>query len=668
MSEHSDAGTTSSRGFCRLCLATCGTVVTTRGQEVLSIRGDPQHPVSAGYICGKGRSLATDHTGPDRLNVSSIRIDGQLRESTWAAAADDFAVRAHRIVEEHGPDAVGVFTGGGGFFDAAAVYCLRRFATRLGTSQRYSTISLDSAAKAYVHPLMAGASLTPYPSNSAPLLLLIGTNLVVSHGQTIGYSDPINRLAAARRAGEVWLLDPCRTETARRCDYHLQPRAGTDYALLAHLVRDVLDRSDRAKLATRAIGVDILTAAVAPYDAQHAASITGLNVRDVNALATAVHKAGRLAIVTGTGPGMAAAGNVVEWMTMALLVLTGSVDHPNGMWFNPGFQARLDLGGPLPNPVAPRPGCPSRPDIMSLAGEWPSALLPSEIEAGRLRLLLVLGANLAAALPNTRKAVAALRSLDALAVFDVRQNTTTNLATHLFACAGQLERNDVRNFDFNAAAVYGQYAPAAVAPREGRVSGWRPIARIAQAMNIDIFDRVVDPITADDDEVLTDLAPRVSLDELRSAEGGPVVSASAVHGWAEQRLPNGRWDLAPAPLVEQLKGLAGPAEMVLIPRRQVGRINSHTYRGNQTPTAILQADDAKRLGLSAGDVVQIQNHVGLTEVAVDIRSDVARGVVSIPHAWTEANTNLLTNDLEIDDLTGMPRLSGIPVTIKGPVH
>ena len=660
---------TTHRTFCRICIAACGLLVTTDGDQVLEVKGDLDHPLSAGYTCSKGRALPSAHHDRRRLRNCLVRHDGVLMPVSWRACFDDVANVLTDVVAEHGTDAVGFFLGGGGYQDAAAYWAARRLQARLGTTQRYSDVTVDSAAKSLVTELMAGTpSLIPHVSSDVELLLLVGTNPVVSHGQSTTYTDPVERLRAARRRGEVWVLDPRVTESSRLADRHLALRAGTDHAVLAFLVREQFRRGlDRDLLSGRAHHAEVLEATVAPFDRDRVATVTGVSPDALEDLADAVRRTGRLAIVTGTGVTMSAGGNAVEWLAWALMVLTGSFDHPAGMWFNPGYFAQLDQRERLPASAPPAPGPPSRPDIPRLLGEWPAALLADEIEAGRLRVLVVLGGNVVTALPDTGRLLAALDRLDALVVLETMHTETVEVATHVVACPDQLERSDLPTLDLFSSAVSTQYTAPVVPCPPRLVSMWRSVAEIGRALGTDLFGDGTDPDEVADDDVLARIARSRDFDGLRAANA-PVVARAEVHGWAEARLPYGRWDLAPAPLVEQFASLVSASEgapaLVVTPRRQPRHMNGQHFRDGDEPTALVHPADAAESAVNDGDLIDIVSAAGVLRVRAVVTDAIARGAVSVPHGWGTTNVNQLTSSVDLDSLTGMPRLSGTPVTLR----
>jgi anaerobic selenocysteine-containing dehydrogenase len=574
------------------------------------------------------------------------------------------------VAGTHGTDAIGFFLGGGAYQDTAAYWAARKLQSRLQTTHRYSDMTVDSAAKTLVTGLMAGTpSLVPHVCPDAKLLLLIGTNPVVSHGQTTSFADPVVRLREAGRRGQVWVLDPRATESARLADRHLALRAGTDWAVLAFLVRDQFASGlDRAVLASRAHNADTLERVVAPYDRDRVAEISGLAPEMLEELATAVRRAPRLAIVTGTGTTMSHAGNVVEWLTWALLVITGSFDQRGGMWFNPGYFARLDERDTLPANPPPAPGPASRPEIPRLLGEWPAALIPDEIEAGRLRALVVLGGNIVTALPDTGRLLEALDRLDALAVFEVNSTETVDCATHVIACPGQLERSDLPTLDLFQPAVSTQYTAPAVTRDPALVSMWRSIAEVGLGLGVELLDNGTELDDVTDDDVLAYVARGRDLGSLRT-ERGAVVAAPAVYEWAEPRLPAHRWDLAPGPLVDQfttmVTALHDEPALVLTPRRQPRHMNNQHFREGDEPSALLHPADAAAAGIGDGDLVDIVSAAGALRLRVRVTDTITRGIVSVPHGWGGANVNRLISASELlDPLTGMPRLSGTPVSVR----
>jgi anaerobic selenocysteine-containing dehydrogenase len=661
----------------------CGIVVEVDGDVVTSVRGDPDHPLSRGYTCPKGRALPAFHHHPHRLDEPQVRGT----TTTWDDALDDLAGRLAATVEEHGPDSVGMYLASGSAFDANGRRVAERFLRVLGSTQKYTATTIDTPSKPLVAELIGGWSgLTPiWDDGRSTLLLLFGSNPVVSHGHSNAMPDPVRRLRDHRARGELWVVDPRRTETAALADRHLWIEPGSDHVLLAHLVRELLrDGADHDYLTAHATGVDRLERAVEPYDLDTVVRRTGLTEADVAELLDAIRRHGRVSALTGTGCSMARTANLTEWMLWALHVVTGSYDRPGGMWFNPGYLMQLDQREWTASDGVPGPGPRSRPELPRRFDEYPCAGLVDEIESGNLRALLVVGGNPMTALPDEARTRSALASLDTLAVVDVVATATTELATHVLPAAGQLERADLPwLLDAYQLAVATQFTPAVVPPSAQRRGTWRIFADLASRMGLDALPRGAS-IDDDDEALLATIAARSKggVDEVFAARSG-TVSEPRPYGWVTERvLPDGRWRIAPEPLVEQLAQLDRAAEepaggegrgLVLVPQRRLRMMNSQlrdvAARGGRTETVELSmhADDAAARGITDGmrvDVISALTNERV-EAEVSVGERVRRGTVSMPHGWADVNVCALTTARsEVDPLTGMVRQSGIPVEVR----
>src|SRR4051794_17148263 len=98
--------------FCRICSASCGLLIDLDDQQVVRIAGDPDHPVSRGYTCSKGRSLGEMHHAPYRLEEPILRGE----PSTWDEVMVDLGERLATIVREHGPESIACYRSTGWVF------------------------------------------------------------------------------------------------------------------------------------------------------------------------------------------------------------------------------------------------------------------------------------------------------------------------------------------------------------------------------------------------------------------------------------------------------------------------------------------------------------------------------------------------------------------------
>ncbi|WP_033292439.1 molybdopterin-containing oxidoreductase family protein [Amycolatopsis jejuensis] len=657
--------------FCRFCASFCGAVVDLDGTTVTQVRGDEANPSSRGYLCPKGRSLGAFHHHPQRLDVPAVRG----RAGTWDEVLGDAAEGLRRIADAGNPDAIGFYLGNAGQFDTLALSAVAGFIQALGTGSRYSTMSVDSPSVLLVAEVVTGfPMLLPGPDPDARLVLWVGGNPVVSHGHNRSMAMPVQQLRKWASEGELWVVDPRRTETADLATRHLPIRAGTDHALLAYLVRSLLEEgADNEYLATRASGIEMVRAAVAPYTVDRAAAETGLPKEDLEELLTAIRRAGRIAVHSSTGVSFQAGANVCVWLVWALNVITGSCDRPGGMFFNPGIVQRLDHRVLPKLDGTPGPGPASRPELPARLGEYPCTAIPDEIEAGNLRALVVLGGNPITAFPQPRRLREALQQLDLLVVSDVISTPVTELATHVLPSTGQLERADVWPTDFINIAQANQYVPAAVPPGGERRPMWWHLAQLARRMGHSVLPGGADPDVATEEELLRAIVESTGgdFDELLGAPHG-MTHEPRRYEWVRQHLPDGRWRLGFQPFADQLAQLA--AEPVrqglrLVSARQRRHLNSQLADGTGARNADRAAVsvhplDADELGVADGGEVVVTTRHGSLRLTASFDERVSRGTVAIPHGFADANVCELTSEThDVDDLTGLPIMTALPVAI-----
>jgi anaerobic selenocysteine-containing dehydrogenase len=160
------------------------------------------------------------------------------------------------------------------------------------------------------------------------------------------------------------------------------------------------------------------------------------------------------------------------------------------------------------------------------------------------------------------------------------------------------------------------------------------------------------------------------------------------------RTPSGKVELCPEPIAAEVRRLAeapapaGDGEFVVVGRRHLRSNNSWMHnvpslvKGRELCTLVVNRADAERLGLVAGGRAEVTSRVGRVELTVEVSDDIAPGVVSIPHGWGHdrpgaelsvarrhagVNSNLLTDDLRVDPLSGTAVLNGVPVRVAAAV-
>ena len=667
------------KSYCRVCGSGCGILVQTDGQQVIRVRADEDHPVSRGYTCPKGRALGIDHHRAERLEVPLIREHGELRPTSWDHVLDDLAAKLSGILGAGGPRALGTFIGGGGYLDASGFFSLLAFLGTLKTPSAYSDMTIDSVAKALAAELVTGITgLEPRADlEHTKLVIFIGTNPVISHTRTINMHAPTAAMRDMRaRGAQLWVIDPRRSETAQRADGHIAPRPGMDYVVLGYAIRELLiDGADFEYIEAHAQGVEQLRAAVGRFTLERASSIAGVEPQQLLDFVAAIRKAGRLSVEAGTGVTMQRAGNVTQWLSLALMAVTGSLDREGGAWVNPGRMNRKDKKD---FPAAPvegwnRPGPESRPELRGTGGEYPCAAMPDEITAKNLRALMVWGGNLEVCLPETARSYAALGQLEVLAVFDIRHTRTTDIATHVLPCKDQLERADMTYVtDTSFPLLVSQYTPAVLEPIGERRAFWWIVGQLGRRMGLDFFPGF--ELDGASDDMFLEYILNTSETDFAELKQKRLMTDPPTFGWVQRFVDEkvGGWRLAPPLLAEQLRDLElresadGPSALILIPRRQKYHENSRMTDLRDPPQVFMHSQDARAAGLEESALVRVSSANGDLTRPLKFDDTLRPGCINVPHGWSdEMNVNRLTSTTrDVDPITGMLLYSGLEVAVE----
>ncbi|HEX8055864.1 MAG TPA: molybdopterin-dependent oxidoreductase, partial [Novosphingobium sp.] len=673
--------TLSKKTYCRICTNQCGMVVDvardeTGSEQIVKIRADREHPLSKGYSCPKGRAIGGIHHHPDAITRPMMRRNGELVPVSWDEALDDIAAKLRGVIDSHGPNAVGVYFGSGLGMDASGYRLVDTFYKALGAPPKFSPLTIDGTAKLLVAMQVGGfPGLNPKTDDeNCDMLVYVGVNPMVSHGHNTGMYNPAGPIRAMAKRGEVWTIDPLFTETAKFSTRHVQPYPGKDYAILAWLVREIIDNGPM-DLAQPVQGLDDLRAALDGFDLATAAEIAGVPQQDLTDLLAAIRRKGHVTVETGTGVTMSKSANITVWLGWVLNILTGRMNRKGGTWFHPGFITQYDSFElpVLDNPFTP--GAPTMPEVSGIIGDWPCAALPGEIEAGNIRAMMNFGGALARSFPDTNALAPRLAGLDLHVTFEIIANDTTALSTHVLPTKDQVERADIGFWDTLSGSLSMIHTPALVEPQGERRSAWWVISQIMKRCDLPVPDYVPesDLQQGADEAMLAALMPgaRASFEEV-AATGAVVLPMEFPSKWVDAHVERmGGWKLAPPALVgfwQELRAedeamLGKPRPLCFISRRQRRKLNASLSFLGSPADIILHPADAEANGVAHGDKVRVSTTRGEIFLTANISDTIRRGVASIPHGHEVANVNLLTSVENVDRLTGMVLYTGIPIEV-----
>ncbi|HZX38660.1 MAG TPA: molybdopterin oxidoreductase family protein [Streptomyces sp.] len=485
------AATRTALRICPLCEATCGLTLTIEGARVSRVRGDRDDVFSKGFICPKGASFGELDADPDRLRTPLVRRNGELQEASWGEAFDVIAARIRPLIEEHGPNAVGVVLGNPNVHTMAGALYPPVLLSLLRTRNLFTASTLDQMPKHVSSGLLFGDPVAiPVPDlDRTDHLLLLGANPFDSNGSLCTAADFPGKLKALRRrGGTLTVVDPRRTRTAQLADRHIAIRPGADALLLAAIAQTLFEEklTDLGALEAHVEGVAEVAEAVREFTPEAVAGACDMDAEEIRTVAREFAAAPTAAVYGRVGSSTVEYGTLTNWLVDVLNVLTGNLDRPGGALFP------LSATDRAPRPAAPGKGfalgrwtsrVSGHPEAKS---ELPMAALAEEIDTpgdGRIRAVISLAANPVLSAPDGDRLDQALAGLDFMVSVDPYLNETSRHADVLLPPPPPSQSAHF-DFAFNAFAVHNQarYSPAAVPLEEGRLGECEIQARLVLAV------------------------------------------------------------------------------------------------------------------------------------------------------------------------------------------
>ncbi len=660
------------------CPDACSLLVNVESGIGSRLRGDPAHPITRGFLCGKVAKYLDREYHSDRL-LHPLKRTGAKGSRNFARitsdqALDEISIRLQNIAAQFGSEAILPYSYGGnmGFLNGAGMD--RRFFHQLGASRLDRTICASAGGAGLLESLGYRYGTEPEQFRESRLIIAWGANILATNVHLWPF------IVEARRNGaRFYVIDPHRNRTAALADRHFSIHPGSDTALALGMMHVIIRENlyDSTYIAEHTLGFDELRKRVASYTPECVSQWTGIPEADVVQLARDYATTRPAVIRLNYGVQRSERGGMAVRSIALLPALTGS-------WKDVGGGLQLSTSGAF----AVNRNSLERPDLQPRAtrlinmSQLGSAL--TETDDPPVKALMVYNSNPAAVAPNQN---AVLRGLARTDLFTVSlEQFLTDTATYadiVLPVTTFLEHTDLY-------LAYGHYyiqiaRPALPAPGEC-LSNWEIFKRLAARMNFN------DPcfLETEDDAIQALLAsghPFLEGITLERLERERFVRLNVAPG-KQPFLPfangnfgtsSGKCDfraesLSYEPPVESRLGdpqLTGRFPLELISPKNHDSMNS-TF-GNrpelhaETAVATIHPTDAAKRGIVSGDAIRLFNQRGTCQLTASVAPDVPAGVVAVPSSRWGQNINALTSERLTDIGGGATFYSCLVELVKCPV-
>jgi formate dehydrogenase (NADP+) alpha subunit len=644
---------------CPYCGTGCRIMLGTRGNTIVSARGDRNAPVSRGRLCVKGRFGSYEFVNsPDRLTTPLIRTANGFREASWAEALSLIA----RELKKYRGDAFG------GLSSAKVTnednYVFQKFVrAAMGTNNVDHCARLCHSSTVAGLAFSFGSGAMTNPSDdllNAEVILVTGSNTTENH-PIIG----LKIREAVARGAKLLLFDPRKIQLSDIATVWARQKPGTDVAWINGLMH-VIVREGLAKkefIASRTDGYEAVEKSVAWYTPERVAEITGVPAELIVEAARLYAKAERASIVYSMGITQHTTGvdNVRSLANLAMM--TGQIGRP-GTGVNPlrgqnNVQGACDMGA-LPDvytgyqkvaDAAARAkfGQVWGTELPDTPGLTVTQMLPAALE-GRLKALYVMGENPVLSDADSTHVVKALEKLEFLVVQDIFMTETAKLAHVVLPAASYAERDGTYT---NTERRVQLTRPVVLPPGQAR-RDWEIVCDVATAMGYPMSYKS----TAAVDAEMRSLTPPYA-----------GVSHARLDAGEQLHWPCPSEDHAGTPILHTKTFTRGLGQFHAVEYQPAaeetdasfpvvlttGRMLEHYHTGTMTrrskglhglvpgPFVEVNGDDAEKMRVKDGDSVRVTSRRGSIVLPAKVGGRVDPGVLFIPFHFWEAAANVLTN-------------------------
>ncbi len=646
------------------------------------LRGNPAHPVTRGFLCGKVARYLEREYDPNRILHPLRRIgakgEGRFTRISWQEALGEIAARIQSTAAEFGSESILPYSYAGtmGMLNGSGMD--RRFFHRLGASRLDRTICSSAGSVGIVEAVGAKYGTEPEQFVHSRLIIAWGANIL---GTNVHLWPFI--VEARRKGAKFYTIDPHQNRTGKLSDRHYAIRPGSDTALALAMMHVIITEGleDRDYVARHTLGFEDLKKQVCHWTPGRAAELTGIPPADIVELAREYAAAKPAVIRLNLGVQRSERGAMAVRAVGLLPALTGSWGHVGG-----GLQ--LSTSGAF---QFNRAGL-ERPDLQFISPLRREARILNMSQLGKVlttvndppvKAMVVYNSNPAAIAPDQNAIRKGLRREDLFTVvLEQLQTDTVDFADIVLPATTFLEHTDLY-------LAYGHYyvqmARAALPAPGEALPNSEVFRRLAAKMGFD------DPCFKDTDEdtIRTALASchpflkGISFEQLDSEHSvrlnlgeGPFLPFAKGFPTPSGKCEFRAESLAYQPPVESRLGdrrLTAWFPLEMITPKNDDSMNS-TFGGRrgvdaQTAVLTIHPADAASRGIVTGDLIRVFNHRGQCLLTSDVATTITQGAVSSPSVrWPKLapdgnNLNMLTSQ-RLTDQGGGPAFYSCLVEVE----
>ena len=471
---------------CILCSINCGIKVQTDGdRHITKIIGDKEHPISQGYVCEKAQRLDYYQNGADRLASPMRRkSDGTYEAVDWDTAIAEITERMVAVRDQHGGDKI-LYYGGGGQGNHVGGAYVDAWLKALGVRYRSNALAQEKTGEFWVAGKMLGVGAHG-DFEHCEVAVFLGKNPWQSHG--FARSRAVIRQIAKDPNRCLIVIDPRRSETADKADYHLAVKPGTDAWLMGAMVGLLVQEGwvDQEWMAQHTSGFEDILPTLMSIDVAECAGVCGIDEELIRTVTKRIADAESVSFFEDLGVQMSIHSTLVSYLERLVWLTTGNYGRKGTAnafvpFLSLGKASKGQLGGGGGEIARVSPVAGAR----IITGLIPCNVIPEEIlteHPSRYRAMIIQSGNPVHSLADSQRMREAIRSLEFSVAIDVAMTETAREVDYVLPATSQFEKAEATFFNLEFPDNAFHLRQPLFAPLKGALDEGEIAARLLEEM------------------------------------------------------------------------------------------------------------------------------------------------------------------------------------------
>lgn len=612
------------------CWDSCGFLVTVEEGKVTKVEGNPDHPITQGKICGRGRMLENRANSADRLLYPLKKIDGNFQQISWEQALDEIAEKLAYYKESFGTTSV---LHSHDYANSGLLSNLdsRFFHLYGGVTELTGSICWGAGIEAQNWDFGDSHSHAPEDLSNSKHIVIWGRNIARTNMHLFQSLQSVKKQGA-----KIYVIDPIFNATAKIANEYISIKPGFDGFLAAGIMKELLrmEGHDEKFLAAHTVGFEDVKTLLDSVSLDYISEVTEVPVALITQLAE-VYADRPVSTIIGLGMQRYENGGNTIRLIDALVAVSGNIGIPGGgaNYANKQVGQNFDYQ----NLTIPERKSSARIFTMMRQAEEILTAMDPPIKMG-----IVTCGNPLTQVPDTNRVRQAFESLETLVVIDQFMTDTAELADYVLPAATAFEAEDV--FFSSMYHQYVNHGPKLVEPPgEAKPDAWI-WAELARRLGFGVeFDFTREEFLK---MGLVSLSKKgVTLEKIRADKFAELPIEEVP--WANRKFktPSGKYEFTSSAVPDGRIKLSLPAETKWTKPELAGKypyslLTIHPLRSNHSqhfqlfqPEPYVKVEIAKSVaaekGLKDQDYVRVWNDRGEIHGTVSILKTAHPGTINI---------------------------------------